>query len=68
MKVYPCDTEVTMKAAGMKATITAVTIRFSAVLYECSYFYNGEFKNAWLNEAEFTTDGKKTTIGFKKDA
>lgn len=66
MKVYPCGIKVTTILNSIEATITGVIIRFNAVAYEISYFHNGERKEVWMNEKEFTTDSKKKTIGFIK--
>lgn len=66
IKIYNCGTEVITKIGKVKAIITAVSIRFGRVQYEISYFNNGERKDPWLNENEFTTSAvKNLSIGFK---
>ena len=64
MNVYPCGTKVT--ANKMEGIITQISIRFECVLYEFSYFLNGEHNSCWLNECEFETMSEKQSIGFQK--
>jgi hypothetical protein len=66
IEAFPCGTLITTKIGKVQAMITAATIRFNSVNYEVSYFLDHEYKSAWLNESEFSTDGEKTMeIGFK---
>lgn len=49
----------------ISGVITAFEVRFKNVVYEFTYFYNGEFKAKWITEEQFTHhDEKITTIGF----
>ena len=46
-------------------TITAFEVRYKNIVYEFTYFYNGEFKSKWISEEQFdSNDGKTSTIGF----
>lgn len=67
MEVFKCGTEVVTKSGKIEAIITAACIRFEKVQYELSYFLNGERKEVWLDEREFTTDsiGNKIPVGFR---
>lgn len=68
MKVFECGSRIKTSLSVIPAIITAISIRFNAVAYEVSYFNNGEYKQIYLNETEFTLeDGKKQTIGFKNN-
>lgn len=67
IEVYECGTWVTTKIGNICAIITANCVRFEKVQYELSYFHNGERKEVWVDEREFSTDAnKKPLIGFKK--
>lgn len=66
MKVIPCGTHITIKLSKTEAIITAISIRFTAVSYECSYFAGQEYKQVYLNEQEFDFTGKRNIIGFQK--
>ena len=65
-KVYPCGTVVTPFGLGIEGKITCVSNRFGRIIYEVSYFYQGEYKSAYLNEKEFTVSnpGVNKKIGF----
>lgn len=67
IKIYYCGTKVIPKMQKMEAMITCSTIRFDRVVYEVSYFYNGEYKTIWLHENEFDVekDIEKGSVGFK---
>lgn len=65
LKILPCGTYIRTKLGLIDGIITAACIRFDAVTYEISYFCDGEGKSLWMNEAEFTTNSKHSTIGFK---
>lgn len=68
MTVVRCGSKVKSVLTNIEGIVTAVSIRFTAVAYEVSYFNNGEYKQVWLNESEFeTSTHKKETIGFKKN-
>lgn len=61
-----CGTTVITKIGKIEAIITAESRRFDKVVYELSYFYNGEYKSCWCNENEFYEKGNEETgIGFK---
>jgi hypothetical protein len=65
--VYSCGTYVAIKINGVKAMITAVSIRYSHIIYEITYYTNDEFKTVWMRDEEFEikNDYGKTNIGFK---
>ena len=67
MKIIACGTRVTTKLNSIEGIITAISIRFDTVNYEVSYFAGQDYKQIWLNEAEFNFTTKKETIGFTKD-
>ena len=62
---FPCGISVKSKIGYVEGIITAVSIRFDNIQYEVSYFTDNEYKSAWLNESEFTTENQKHSIGFK---
>lgn len=66
MKVIPCGTHITIKLNSVEGIITAVSIRFNAIAYEISYFSGNDYKQIWLNDAEFTALVKKKQIGFNQ--
>lgn len=67
MEVYKCGTKVSLTFNhDSDGVITAVSIRFERVVYEVSYFNNGEYKQVWLDKCEFgILNGEKNRIGFK---
>lgn len=67
-ELYKCGTLVKPHLNNIEAMITAISIRFEVISYECSYFLNGEYKAIWLNELEFLAVGSvdKSEIGYKK--
>lgn len=68
MTIVKGGTKVTTVLSNIQGIVTGTSIRFEAISYEVSYFNNGEYKQVWLNESEFTiTEGKKQTIGFKNN-
>lgn len=64
-EVYPCGTKVNIKLLNAPAIITGITIRNQTIVYELSFFSNGERQQEWMNEYEFTTSAEKEYIGFK---
>ena len=66
MKVIPCGTHITTKLNSIPGIITGLSIRFTMVSYEVSYFNGQDYKQIWLTESEFNFTGKKETIGFTK--
>lgn len=69
MTIIKCGSKVKSVLTNIEGIVTAVSIRFTSVAYEVSYFNNGEYKQVWLNESEFelSSNAKKETIGFKKN-
>lgn len=65
IEIYECGTDVTVKEVNIKGVITGACIRYGRVTYEVSYFFNGDQKSPWLVEDQFTTEGKKGSVGFK---
>ena len=65
LKILSCGTPVRTKLGLIDGIITATCIRFNSIAYEISYFYDGEGRTLWMNEAEFTTNTKHSVIGFK---
>jgi hypothetical protein len=66
MEILKSGTLVTTNSSQIKAIVTGACIRFEKVNYEISYFYNGEYKTAWLNENEFSVENAVTEkIGYK---
>jgi hypothetical protein len=67
MEVIKCGSMVAIKGNhDTDGIITCLSIRYNNVSYEVSYFNNGEYKQVWLVEDEFTlTNGDRIKIGFK---
>lgn len=66
IKLYPCGTKAISVLGNKEGLLTGKIIRDNHIQYGFSYFDAGEFKTAWMKEAEFTTDIKKTQkIGYK---
>lgn len=68
MRVIKCGTFINITVSGIKAMITCVSIRFSDIIYEATYYDAGKHESIWLREAEFTTieQGENIKkIGFK---
>lgn len=66
MKIFKVGTYVITNIGSIDGIITGATIRTNRIQYEISYFFNGEYRNVWLDECEFITKGKKEIkIGFK---
>lgn len=65
--VFKCGQKVAIKFNhDVDGIITAQLLRFERAVYEISYFNNGEYKQIWLDESEFTAiNGEKQKIGFK---
>lgn len=65
MQILECGTLVTTKLNKIEGMITAVTIRFTAIIYEITY--GDEFRTVYMRQDEFevTSETKSTTIGFK---
>jgi len=65
MEIYAPGTKVNFE--GLRATITAASIRQNSVVYEVSYMATGgEHKLTWIYDFEFTVEeDNKTTVGFK---
>lgn len=70
MHIFECGTKIVTKIGSVQAIITAACIRFEKVQYEISYFVDGERKEVWVDEREFTVDSGtfKKQIGFKKES
>lgn len=60
-----CGKKVKTVIGAIEGIVTAQCTRFDKTTYEISYFYNGEYKTAWMNENEFCESGNNT-IGFKQ--
>jgi hypothetical protein len=65
IKLYPSGTHIRTTIGQIEGMITATCVRFSSVSYEITYFYDGEQKIVWMNEAEFSTSSKMVVVGFK---
>jgi len=65
MEIYAIGTRVNFE--GIRATITAASIRQSSVLYEVSYMATGgDHKLTWVYDFEFTVEEDiKIKVGFK---
>jgi len=53
IKLYPSGTHIRTTIGQIEGMITAACVRFSSVSYEIAYFYDGEQRTVWMNEAEF---------------
>ena len=65
IEIFDCGIIVHTKLSNIEAIITAVTIRFGRVLYELSYFKDGDYKTAWVDKSEFVISEPSQSIGFK---
>lgn len=66
LTTYPCGTMATTKIGTIKGMITAITIRCNNVIYELTYYHDGEMRTTWLSEMEidFVNEPIKKNIGF----
>lgn len=68
MDLLSCGQKVITKLSKIEGIITSISIKFNYVSYEVSYFHEGEYKQIWLNEAEFDTENQqRQAIGFKQN-
>lgn len=66
MEIIPCGTECTIKLGQTPGVITEVSIRFTSVAYEVSYFMNNEYRTTYFHESELKIGAhEKVKIGFK---
>ena len=67
-EVYKCGTEVKAKGLQADPIITCVSIRFGAIQYELSYFYNGKEETVWMREEQFEASNRaeKEKFGYKQ--
>lgn len=65
--VLKCGTIAVTEVGDIRGIITAVSIRFDKIVYELSYFSNGDYKVMWIHREEFSVDdsAQKNKIGFK---
>jgi len=66
VRVFPCGVPVITIVGSIEGLITAVVLRYEAISYEITYFYEGEQMTVWLTEHQFFTKAKKKTIGYKQ--
>ena len=65
MEIIECGSRIVTSMGDIEGIVTAATIRFGRVIYEISYFLDGEYKVVWLSDCEFKIlDGTKTKVGF----
>ena len=62
---YPCGSTITTKLGKLEGMITGVIIRFDKIMYEVTILIGGEPKTFTYYEAEFDTEFKKQSIGYK---
>ncbi len=67
IKIVPCGTRVTIVNGNTEGTITASIIRYNSILYEITYFHQGDYKTTWCNEAEFVPLKRTNKIGVDYD-
>lgn len=66
MTVYPCGTEVILKRVPeLPGNITGISIRFTYVQYEVTYYVQGVQYKVLVDENEIIKDSKKVKLGFK---
>ena len=65
--IYKQGITVEMKVGSIVGMITGVSIKFTSILYEITYYTDGIFHTIWANEVEFEPRSKEKTqaIGFK---
>jgi len=64
LKIVKHGTKVETVIGKIEALVTGVCIREAHVVYELSYFTNGEFKTTWHGEIEFRIVPEKKKAGF----
>lgn len=66
MQIIEVGTKAITIIGEITGIITGVTIRGDFVIYEFSYFNNGERKSEWITESEFhVSESNLKEIGFK---
>ena len=65
IELIPCGTLVKLKIGEIDGMITGINIRWDNIQYEVTYYLNGEIKETWFNEFEFTTENNIKKIGYK---
>ena len=66
MEIIPAGTKAKTTIGAIEGILTAVVIREEALSYEFSYFLNGEYKEIWLREFQFTADEHtRISIGYR---
>jgi hypothetical protein len=66
MMVYPCGAEVILKRVPeLPGNITGISIRFTYVQYEVTYYVQGVQYKVLVDENEIIKDSKKVKLGFK---
>lgn len=67
VKILAPGTPIKTKYGNIEASITAARMTNEGKSYEVSYFWDGEYKRAWLHEFEFTVmQEERQGIGFNK--
>lgn len=64
LKIIKFGTKVETVIGKIEALVTGVCIRETHIVYELSYFVNGEYKCTWHNPFEFTVVPEKKKAGF----
>ncbi len=66
LNVHKCGTKAVTILGNHESIITALIIRYTNVLYELCYEYEGEFKTILCHESEFQVyeSNSRQTIGF----
>lgn len=66
IEIYKQGTEVVLHNGGYNGFIISAQIQGSLVMYDISYYENGEYKHQWLMEFEFAAKkSEKIEIGLK---
>ena len=66
MMVYPCGAEVILKRVPeLPGNITGISIRFTYVQYEVTFYVQGVQYKVLVDENEIIKDSKKVKLGFK---
>ena len=64
IEIYPCGTRVLLSQHNVTAEITAITIRFTAIIYELTYFINNEERTVSAHEQQFRPVHNTTKVEY----
>lgn len=66
LTVVKCGTVVTTTIGKIECIVTGCCIRETHIVYELSYFCQGEYKQIWVNRYEFEIKPPTKRPGFNR--